>query len=211
MSNALTTVTKVIPAYVYQEYSDDSDVQAFFAAYNGMAQQYVDWFNALNLPVYTGAPIIGALLDWVGQGLYGITRPVLTTGHGRLQGPLNTYTPNQLSLNRRRIKGGGTFYTVTDDIYKRVLTWHLYKGDGKIFSVFWLKRRILRFLVGVNGTDTPLGMIPSAQSISVTFGAGHAVHITLPLLNPISMIFQNAVSSGAIELPFQFTYTITLA
>ena len=42
---------------------------------------------------------------------------------------------------------------VTDDVFKRILTWHFYKGDGKNFSVRWLKRRIWRFLQGANGTD----------------------------------------------------------
>jgi len=41
---APTTLTKVIPSYLYQEYSDDDDLQAFVMAYNGLAQQYVTWF-----------------------------------------------------------------------------------------------------------------------------------------------------------------------
>ena len=35
----------VIPAYVYDQYSDDENVQGFFEVLNAMAQGYLDWFN----------------------------------------------------------------------------------------------------------------------------------------------------------------------
>src|SRR5215472_3249732 len=61
----VTGLTTVIPSYLYQEYSDDEDLQGFVEAQNEMQQNYVDTFNALNLPIYTSYPVSGALLDWV--------------------------------------------------------------------------------------------------------------------------------------------------
>ena len=48
-----TTQTQLLPSYIYQEYSDDDDLQAFAASYNSLAQQYINTLNSLNLPIYT--------------------------------------------------------------------------------------------------------------------------------------------------------------
>jgi hypothetical protein len=95
-SSTVTGLTTVIPSYLYQEYSDDDDLQGFVAAINTKQQDFVDTFNALNLPIYTGPIVQGALLDWVARGLYGMARPELDTGKPDLMGPLNTYGPNWL-------------------------------------------------------------------------------------------------------------------
>src|SRR5215472_10372716 len=87
----VTGLKKVIPSYLYQEYTDDDDLQAFVDEQNGMQQNYVDTFNALNLPIYTGAIIKGPLLDWVAEGLYGYKRPWVYAQKGQVLGPLNTW------------------------------------------------------------------------------------------------------------------------
>jgi hypothetical protein len=145
------SLQNTISSYVYQEYSDDDDIQAFAAAYNGMVQTYVDWFNTINLPVYTGAQISGSLLDWIATGLYGLPRPVIPGSSAPAIGLLATYFLAQLELAQYKTFPAQTVYPVNDDIYKRVLTWLLYKGDGFQFTTRWLKRRIMRFLVGVDG------------------------------------------------------------
>lgn len=61
-----------------------------------------------------------------------------------------------------------------DDILKRALTWHLYKGDDKYFDVRWLKRRVMRFLDGINGTDQGTS---TTYNVSVTFGTGYTALI----------------------------------
>lgn len=161
-----TTVTKIIPSYLYQEYQDDDDLQTFVNVYNQMAQEYVDWLNTINLPVYTGTPVSGNILDWVATGLYGYPRPVLPAGAEIVLGPLNTWTCNQLPLNSRKLNDPTSYYVTTDDIYKRCLTWHFYKGDGKYFSIRWLKRRVMRFLEGINGDGAG---IAETYQVSVTF------------------------------------------
>src|SRR5215469_3415087 len=147
----VTGLTKVIPSYLYQEYSDDDDLQGFVAAQNAKQQDYVDTFNALNLPIYPGPVVSGALLDWVAQGLYGVPRPALSSGIVIREGPLNTWGPNFLiPTENANINGLGqttdeSVVVTDDDTYRRVITWHFYKGDGKYFSTRWLKRRIWRF------------------------------------------------------------------
>lgn len=232
-------LSQLIPAYLYDEYNDDPDLQAFWAAYNTLAQQCLNWFVQIGLPIYTGPLITGALLDWIAQGLYGIARPTLFSGTTKDIGPYNTWAFNTIPYDRLKRVGPQTYYATTDDIFKRVLTWLLYKGDGKVFDIRWLKRRVGRFLVGYNGTAPN---VDQTYQISVTFGIGGQVTIRLisgirkvtggalydrfrfgvmrfngintsyTPLTPIAnaATFQEAVNAGALELPFQFTYNVVI-
>jgi hypothetical protein len=179
------TVQQTIPSYLYQQYSDDDDLQAFVNAYNTMAQNYVSWMSNINLAVYTGDNISGALLDWVAEGLYGIRRGALSTGHGRTVGPLNTYMMNTLALNTLHNIPPSDYSMTSDDIFKRIITWHFDKGDGKYFDIRWLKRRVERFLTGTDGTQGATNAVPPmfapdvTYPVSVTFGIGNTVNINL--------------------------------
>jgi hypothetical protein len=179
-------------------------------------------------------------LDWVALGLYGMVRPALASGQTKFLGPLNTYAFNSAPpLNAIRQIGPGDVVVTTDDTFKRILTWAFLKGDGRTFNVRWLKRRIMRFLTGVNGTNPN---IDNTYQISITFGADNEVAIRFidyettinrgALLNgmgfnttrfneleltitpltplPYREIFKEAVETGALELPFQFVYDIIL-
>jgi hypothetical protein len=70
----------------------------------------------------------------------------------------------------------GELFTTTDDIFRRIITWHFWKGDGKVFDVRWLKRRVMRFLTGVDGTAGDTDM---TYPVSITFGADCEVNINL--------------------------------
>lgn len=208
-----TTLQQILAAYVYREYADDDNIQAFNSAYNGIAQSYLDWFNQVKLPVYTSPTIAGSLLDWVGAGLYGLPRPSLASGQIIGIGPLNTWAPNTWVVNTFKLSGVVQNPTVTDDIYKRIITWWFYKGDGFQFSIPWLKRRIMRFLTCSNGTTPNIG---DTYPVSITFGSAlGSVIITISLTEGITLaiaeIFQDAVLSGAICLPFQLTFTVAIA
>jgi len=172
-----TGLTHVLYAYLYQEYSDDDDLQEFVKVLNAMQKDYVDTFNALKLPVYPNPVLKGLLADWTMEGIYGWPRPVFYTSKARLYGPLNTYWPNfALPLNMvEKLEPKGALVS-DDDLYKRTLTWHFQKGDGKYFNIRWLKRRIARFLIGVNGTCPP---ISSTNRISITFGPDYGVTIRI--------------------------------
>lgn len=235
-----TTVQTVIPSYLYQQYSDDDDLQAFTDAFNQYAQVYLDWFNQINLPVYTKATVAGALLDWVAEGLYGISRPALPSGKNQYLGPFNTFAYNVLPFNGHKFIGPVNYTATNDDTFKRIITWHFYKGDGKYFNVLWLKRRIVRFLNGLNGTAPN---VDQTYQVSVSFGVGNQINIRLLVgirtvtggafynrylfntapfnslasnltpLTPITEapILQAAINAGVLELPFQFVYVVTIS
>lgn len=234
-----TTLTQTIPSYLYQEYNDDEDLQAFVDAYNDMAQTYVTWFATVQLPVYTGQPIAGPLLDWVAAGLYGMYRPNITSGISSYEGPLNTFVFNVLEFNQQLTVIPPTSQPATDDVFKRIMTWVLYLGDGKQFNVRWLKRRIARFLNGYDGTDVGTD---DTDRISVTFGLNNQVNITIEsgrntiqsssvmngfALNttpfndivtthtpypplPMADTFKEAMDANLLPVPFQFSYIVTV-
>jgi hypothetical protein len=198
-------IQNVIPSYLYVQYNDDEDLQAFVATYNDFTQGYLNWFNTLNLPIYTYGSISGALLDWVGAGLYGLPRPGLPTSGTPALGPFNTYPLNGLAFNTQIPEVNQTYYATTDDTYKRILTWLFYKGDGRVFNVRWLKRRVARFLAGINGAAPD---VANTYDISVEFTGPAAVTITVPA-SADATIFIAAVNGGILELPFQITWTVT--
>ena len=233
------TMTQVIPSYLYQEYQDDGDLQAWVAAYNEYAQNYVDTFNGLNLPIYTASNIIGPLLDWVAGGVYGLDRPALGSGTTHILGPLNTYEMNTLELDAIERIGPTNVTATSDDTFKRIITWAFYKGDGKLFNVNWLKRRIMRFLTGTDGSAPN---IDQTYQVSVTFGANNSAAIKFidsvasvlsgalmdtfemntTMMNeldlkitqltplPYRAIFKEAVDAGVLELPFQWDWTVEI-
>lgn len=232
-------LTKLLPSYAYNQYRDDSDVLAFVAAFNTLAQQYIDFFNEINLPIYTGATITDALLDWVGTGLYNIVRPTLPNmATVLIRGAFNSTALNTTPFNTQLRTTLTSYYVVSDDIYKRIITWNFYKGDGDTFSIRWLKRRVMRFLTGTEGVDPGVNQ---TYQISVTFGTGNQVNIgirstqtvftngafnTTPFnsvrLNgnrvsispypplPNATIFASAVAAGVLQLPFQYTYVVNV-
>jgi hypothetical protein len=199
----MTTLQKTIPSYLYTQYADDDDLQAFVASYNQITQTYINTFNQLNLPVYTG--LSGALLDWVGRGVYGYPRPTIPEVAATTIGPINTYGPDFFVPLNTQESTAASNYNTTDDIYKRLLTWHFYKGDGKVFNISWLKRRIVRFLYGADGKSPA---IDQTYDIGVTFSAGNNVDIIMPA-SPQADILIAAIASGSAETPFQYTFNFT--
>jgi len=228
-------ISKTIKSYLYWQYADDEDLQAFITAYNTMTQDYVDWFYNISLPIYT--QLNGDLLDWVGLGLYGIHRSSIGVFINRLQGTLNSYEMNTTEMN-----GFSSIvnYTLTDDQYKKVITWHFYKADGKQFSIGWLKRRIERFLYGINGGDSThptykisvqfidsntvlinspnqiftllngSGTMNSFQMNSIAAEMNSGIFYNIQTLPTVDLSFLKvAIDSKILELPFQFNYVVS--
>jgi hypothetical protein len=233
-------VTQTIPSYLYEHFSDDDDLQAFVAAYNALTQSYLNWFNSIGLPVYTGPMIASLLLDWVLTGLYGYPRPVLPSGLVSDKGAYGTFFYGfPIAYGQLRRIGPDDYYATSDDVYKRCATWHFFKGDGKYFSITWLKKRVMRFLVGTDGTAPN---IDQTYQVSVTFGPNSQANIRIlngirrvvagvygigvygrrpayggaetewNQLTPLTFapVFKAAVASGALELPFQYTWSVTI-
>ena len=202
-------LTQIIPSYLYQEYADDDNLQALVTSYNQSAQSYLNWFNQINLPIYTG--LSGALLDWVALGLYGIARPQLSFSTSLALGPFNTYPYDTLPMAVGEGAGSTTLYTVTDDIFKRIITWNFFKGDGFVFCVEWLKRRVMRFLGGTGGVDYG---VSETYQISVQFIGASQINITIHTGSQpttYAPILAAAIGSGACQLPFYYTYNVLIS
>jgi len=174
-----------IPAYPYQEFADDLAVAAFFESYTQISQSYLDWSNQTPLSVYTSPAISGPLLDWIGQGIYGITRPVFSSLVTSTLAGIDAYPINVADINGVIRTSSGTAVVASDDYYKRFMTWFLYLGDGRRFSVPWLRKRVARFLYGVNGGD-------------ITLSQTETVHILAGFVSPpFPVVSLSSVAGGA--------------
>ena len=234
-----TTLTQTLLSYLYQEYADDDNLQAFVSAYNTLTQIYVDWFATGLLPVYTSDTISGSLLDWVAQGLYGITRPALGSGQNHTIGPYNTWAYNTLPYNKRKLIGPSDVTVVSDDIFKRIITWNFYKGDGNRFNIQWIKRRVVRFLIGEDGSapnidqtyDVSVTTGPGIINISLSlgtrsitggalynrFGYNRAAYNSLktqfvpgPPTYPLASVFKAAMNAGVLQMPLQYAVVVSI-
>ncbi|WP_320533675.1 hypothetical protein [Robbsia andropogonis] len=232
-SFSTTPLADVIKSYLYLQYSDDDDLQAFVSSFNSLSQSYLDWFRNSPLSVYTSDQIAGLLLDWIAQGIYGIERPVLTSSSTMKWGEINNVAFNTRSFNSQARITSGTAAQVTDDIYKRVLTWHTYLGDGRQASVSWLRRRVARFLFGTNGTDiaadyfrqvsisraatgyagafntAAFNTVPFNQLASQTTLAARSLTISVPA-SAAATAFKTLVAEGYLALPFQVTFNVII-
>ncbi|EPJ7090428.1 hypothetical protein NK529_004892 [Citrobacter amalonaticus] len=165
----------IIKSYLYTQYNDDDDIQAFISAYNAMAQNIYSWMVNANLPIFVGGYNAGDQLKWLARGIYGVKPPVLVSGKQTIYGPYNAVMFNQLPFNGRQVVDQSEQVVVSDDLFKRIMTWNFYKGDGFHFTIPWLKRRIMRFLTGADGVDV---INDQRWSVSVLFsGAGASISI----------------------------------
>ena len=227
----------IVPSYAYFQYADDVSIQAFISSFNSITQSYLNWFVNTPLAVYVLSTINGELLDWIGQSLYGYSRPLIVfkSIYGNVTGYYGSGAYGKTAYGKIRQKvTPGTAVSVNDDVYKRALTWHLYLGDGKQMTIQWVKRRIARFLYGVDGTDIPFDDL---QNVSVAFSTyqGHmgyygsgaygavafgkikktnythkTMTITLPNI-PISSTLQALLLNGFLAFPFQVNLLVNIA
>jgi hypothetical protein len=197
----------VIPSYLYQQYADDADLQAFVDAYNTLAQSYLAWFNSTPLAVYTSPSVSGPLLDWIANGIYGIERPVFSSLVTEYIAGLNSSPVNAFAVNGSQYLQSGTATVASDDYYKRTLTWFLYVGDGRYFNATVLRLKVARFLYGVNGTDITLSQ---AQSVSIASTGPTTYTITIPP-GESSTYFAQAFAQGSLAIPFMLSGTVVIS
>lgn len=198
------------PSYLYQGFKNDPDLQALVAAQNTYQQAFLDRQLGLNLPIYTGVGslVSGALLDWVALGLYDMRRPVFgfLTGTSVVGGDYNTANYNTQDYNGSGISQTFSYQVATDDQFQRCITWNFYKGDGAQFTSRWLKRRVQRFLTGLNGTDPG---IDQTYLVSVAWNSGNAVVITCDSsFGDIIDVLRQALAGGFLFVPFDYSFTV---
>ena len=219
-------------AYLYNEYSDDADLQGILQVANQFVQGYLDWFTNTPLAVWTNSNIAGSLLDWIGNGIYGILRPAVTTSQSRISGAFNSRKYNAQSYNGLVRSQSGSVQVCNDDFYKRTLTWFQYRGDTNQMSIFWMKRRIARFLYGSNGTDIDIGLCENISITptmmrpisgyntmayntfaynSMTMVRSGMVHLKIVLPNiGAAQTFKSLFDQGVLIAPIQVTYNIVI-
>lgn len=219
MSESFSTVPAqtILPAFVYSEYADDENVQGIFGAYNGLAQGYLDWFNNTPLAVYTNPNINGPLLDWIAQGIYGISRPIFSSLSTKYIAGLNSLPLNSRPLNGNLYLQSGTATIADDDYYKRTLTWWLYAGDGRLFNTPILRRKIARFLYGASGADVSMdenlkiqiqaGMLTQPDPATLSSVAGGTIaattyYVMLTYVTPTGETYASVEASLAVAADY---------
>src|ERR1700677_4526539 len=199
----------ILPAFPYQWCADDTNICAFFTAYNQIAQSYLNWQNSTPLALYTSPNISGPLLDWIGQGIYGITRPVISTlSTSSVFAALDAVPLDTIAIDGSSSSSTGSAFLANDDFYKRLITWQTYIGDGRTFNAMVLRKRIARFLYGANGTDITASQ---AQAVSVASTGETTYTINVPsAANPASTYFQELFNQGTLSFPFMLTGTVSV-
>lgn len=234
---AAPPLQNVVPSYPFREYSDDPNIVAFFTAYNQLAQGYLTWVNQTPLGVYTSPNVSGPLLDWIGQGIYGIVRPSYAALQSAFLAGLASLPLATVAIAGNELLATGAGTLSSDDFYKRLLTWWLYVGDGRRFTIMTLRKKIARFIYGVNGTDVT---VAQAQSISIAVSGYQAIQAGLAavplasvpvagsqLISPrntgqyiitvphsagaSALYFQQAFGQGLLAFPFQIAATVVVA
>lgn len=197
--------TDIIPAYPYRQFFGDAQIRAFFKATNTACQEYLDWFVNTPIPDYTSDQITGPLLDWVANGLYGMQRVPIPFIIPNTKGPTNSFMVNELPVDGA---GGGssTASYMSDDTFKRCITWNFYKGDGFDTSIPWLRRRVLRFMTGTNGADVALtdytGISVTVKSFLITITLSDRFGRILPYY------FDGAVNAGILNVPAGYSVSV---
>src|ERR1035437_161944 len=188
----------ILKSYPYKQFSDDPNIVAFFNAYNIQAQGYMDYLLGLNLPIYT--KLSGALLDWVGESLYGFPRPTISTFSGAVFGT---------GIFGKVVFGEGTITSAlaSDDIYQRCLTWKTCRAGGLNVTIPMMKRRIMRFIIGTNGT-CPDVVDTSAVSITVPQSGFMQININAPVYASSVYSLVQCLNNGILDWPFQYPFTI---
>lgn len=223
-------------SYLYEQYKPDENVQAFFTAYNDYTQQNLDHINAAQLPVFLNQS--GDLLTWCGNGIYGIPRNPLPVGGPIPFGPLNTFEANTEQPNYFNYLPNSNQYILSDLAYQRVLQWNTLKGDGYMFTIRWLKRRVYRFLSGDIFPDNTYQVsvtFPDDQTVVIGISPGIGTLVDGAFYNskdfadsPISFngsvvesnplapidlapILKAGIEAGLLQLPFQYQYIVEIA
>lgn len=189
---------KIIPAYLYQQYADDADLQAFFREYNLRAQEYLDFVNALNLGIYSDKT--GTLLDWIAQGVYGVPRPQLAMGavtddifHRYLMWLLYRGDGRQMSIRwlknrvQRFVNGGITSPMDTNNVSLTFV--HRQSTQGLYGSSFFNTTEYNQSAVSVD--------ISGVNADVVIRYATHDVNFNL---------LADLYSAGLLGLPFQYNF-----
>lgn len=201
--------TLMAPAYAYQQFSDDTNINALFAATNESAQNALTWMLDRPLALYMRPSISEGLLDYAAYCLYGIARHQVGSSQiTAIDGAINTTAINILDIDDNQLPRTSTRLTLTDDVFKRILTWHLYKGDGIHYSIPWLKKRIMRFLTGTNGhawnfsSTAPVSVTIRDNTVIISIATGTTN-------DALFLMLSSLIKNGLVPVPPTFSYSFS--
>lgn len=231
-------LSDIIKSYPYLQYSDDDNIRAFFDSFNALADEIYQWMVNANLPIFIGTGNGGDQLAWIAKGIYGQSPPILVSSKKTSIGPFNTVAFNSLPFNKVKTTEVTQQVVASDDLFKRIMTWNFYKGDGFNFTIPWLKRRVMRFLLGENGMDVAndqhwnISVLFSSGGVAITIFTGYRKITSSSKFNTFAFnkmplgqantvliqsaqfafaqLFQQAFNSGLLHMPFYEPVSVTI-
>lgn len=230
---------EIIKAYLYHQYNDDDNIRAFFTVYNTLANEIYQWMVNANLPIFIGTYNSGDQLKWIAKGIYGQNPPILVSSKTTTTGPYGTAVFGGLiPFGEIKKITSSQQIVASDDLFKRIMTWNYYKGDGFHFTIPWLKRRVMRFLLGENGVDVAndehwnVSVLFSSSGTAITIFKGYRIitgsakygaipfgamafgQINTALIQSArfdyAQIFKETFDSGLLNMPFYSPVSVTI-
>jgi hypothetical protein len=200
------------PSYLYGEYADDADLQATRDAYNEEANGLFQWLQTTAIADYRNDPVSGVLLDFVAAGLYNMTRnvPIILSGGSARGAFADVALADSPFAGALFTTGSAVILSLTDDQFRRALTWNIYSGDGWTFSTPWLRRRLARFAFSANGFDDQ--NVADQQAVSIKWTALRTATIVITgAAATIVSILQSGLSSGYLQAPIGYSFNVSAA
>ncbi|CAI3954530.1 unnamed protein product [Commensalibacter communis] len=196
--------THNLQAYLYWQWEGDEYIKAFFDSYNKLANQQVDDFNSLNLPNYFTKT--GLWLDYVAKNIYGMDRKQVLYANNLIRSGLNTVDPNDIDPNAAKVIKISKAHTMTDEEFKKIIQWNFYKADGFIFTIPYLKRRIIRFLNICPNNEIDINDVSITSKDRIFY-----IKVLNNLANsPFMQLLQDAIINKLINLPFMYDLVLEI-
>lgn len=194
--------THDLKAYLYWQWRGDRDLQAFIDSYNEKVEADIEEIKAFNLPNFYSKS--GLFLDYVARNIYGMERKKLLYADNIIKHGLNIADPNVINPNGNAVLVNSSQRNMDDESFKKIIQWNVYKADGFVFSIPWLKRRLIRFL-NINETN-PIDI----NNVSIL--ADHR-KIKIRLLNylansPFKPLLKDVLANRIIDLPFMLDFEL---
>lgn len=204
-------LTQIPKAYPYGEYSDDEDIVAVFNSFNTEAQAIFLWLVSTCLCDYRQDPVSGSLLDWVAEAIYGMNRRMVPSATTY---PVTGELANNV-LAYDEIAGGltstqtSTAETLSDDLFRRSITWNSYLGDGLVFSTPWLRRRLIRYLYATDGYD--IDVHPYWNQVSIQWMGNRTADVVLSVTatETVANALVQGLATGYLRLPLGYSLNIS--
>lgn len=200
-------------SYLYGQYADDKSLKATRDAYNTESSDIFSWMQTTPISDHRSDKITGNLLDWLAGGIYNMSRKVMVSATtGTVTGSIgdvvlgdvpladgNVTQPNNIAIN------------LSDDQFKRSITWNTYSGDGWIFNTDWLRRRITRFMFSANGYSDFNVADMQLVDIRWTDIRTASIFVTAPALSSVvASILSIGINNGYLQTPIGYTFNVSL-